>query len=112
MPSLWEDVKSAIVEGYMHASDKAEELTVIGKAKIEILRLNRKIANTMSEIGGRAFDFFEKNEQDAIPGDEEIRGGVEKIQALRLDIEKWEKEINEAKAEREAKASVKEGPIE
>jgi hypothetical protein len=112
MPSLWDDVKSAIVEGYMHASDKAEELTVIGKAKIEILRLNRQIANTMSEIGGRTFDFFEKGEQEAVPTDEEIRGNVEQIQALRLDIEKWEKEIEEAKAEREAKASVKDGPVE
>jgi hypothetical protein len=100
MATLWDDVKNAIVDGYVYASDKAEELTQISKAKIEILRLNRQIARTMSEIGGRAFDLFEKGEQDALPGDEDVRAAVEAIQKMRLDIQTWEKEIEQAKAER------------
>ena len=65
MASLWDDVKNAIVDGYVYASDKAEELSQIGRAKVEILRVNRQIARTMSEIGGRAFDLIEKGEQAA-----------------------------------------------
>lgn len=100
MASLWDDVKNAIVDGYVYASDKAEELSQIGRAKVEILRVNRQIARTMSEIGGRAFDLIEKGERDSLPQDEEIQGAVEAIQKMRLDIEKWEKEIEVAKAER------------
>ncbi len=107
MASLWDDVKNAIVDGYVYASDKAEELTQISRAKVEILRVNRQIARTMSEIGGRTFDLFEKSEQDSLPQDDEIMGAVEAIQKIRLDIEKWEKEIELAKAER-AKAESEE----
>ena len=106
MSNLWEDVKNAIVDGYVHAADKAEELTAIGKAKVEILRLNRQIANSMSEIGGMAFDLFDKGEKTKIAKDEDILGAVEKIQAFRVEIQKWEAEIEKAKAEREARASV------
>ena len=98
---LWDDVKNAIVDGYVYASDKAEEFTQISKAKVEILRLNRQIARTMSEIGGRVFELFEKDEQDALPGDQEIVEAIEAIQKMRLDIAKWEQEIEAAKAERE-----------
>ena len=109
MSSLWEDVKNAIVDGYVHAADKAEELTQIGKAKVEILRLNRQIANIMSEVGGMTFDLFDKGEQSKIAKDEDIRVAVEKIQAHRAEIEMWQAEIEQAKAERVARAAVETG---
>ncbi len=105
MASLWEDVKNAIVDGYVYASDKAEELTQIGRAKVEILRLNRQIAREMSKIGGRAFDLFEAGEEEALSKDETIRSAVERIRKLRQDIENREQEIERIKAERELKAT-------
>lgn len=104
MASLWDDVKNAIVDSYVYASDKAEEITQIGRAKAEIFRLNRQIAHTMSEIGGKAFELFEAGEESAITTDPDVAEAVEKIRALRSDIEKWDAEIQKAKAEREKKA--------
>ena len=106
MANLWDDVKNAIVEGYVYAADKAEELTQISRAKVEILRLNRQIARTMSEIGGRVFDMFEKDEQEGLPGDSEVLTAIETIQRLRVEIVNWEKEIEEAKAERDNPAGA------
>jgi hypothetical protein len=103
MASLWDDVKNAIVDSYVYASDKAEEITQIGRAKAEIFRLNRQIAHTMSEIGGRAFELFEAGEESAISSDSDIGKAVVKIRALRSDIKRWEAEIERAKAEREKK---------
>lgn len=105
MANLWDDVKNAIVDGYVYAADKAEELTQISRAKVEILRLNRQIARTMSEIGGRVFDMFERDQQDDLPGDVDILGAVEAIQRLRVEIKKWEEEIEKAKAERDRQAA-------
>jgi hypothetical protein len=104
MASLWDDVKNAIVDSYVYAADKAEEITQIGRAKAEIFRLNRQIAHTMSEIGGRAFELFEAGEENGIGSDPEVAKAVEKIRALRSDIERWDAEIQKAKAEREKKA--------
>jgi hypothetical protein len=104
MASLWDDVKNAIVDSYVYAADKAEEITQIGRAKAEIFRLNRQIAHTMSEIGGRAFEFFEEGDESAFTSDEQVLTAVEKIRALRRDIERWDAEIAKAKAEREKRA--------
>ena len=106
MAPLWDDVKNAIVDGYVYASDKAEEVTQIGRAKVEILKLNRQIARLMGDMGGRVFEMFESSEQAAIPGDESLAGAVEKIRGCRQGISKWEKEIEQAKAERDAGAST------
>ncbi|MFH1690043.1 MAG: hypothetical protein ABIE42_07365 [Candidatus Eisenbacteria bacterium] len=105
MAPLWDDVKNAIVDGYVYASDKAEEMTQIGRAKVEILKLNRQIARVMGDMGGRVFEMFDSNEQTAIPSDESLMDSVQKIHGFRQDISKWEKEIEQAKAEREASAS-------
>mgnify|MGYP000281851624 CR=1 FL=1 len=111
MAPLWDEVKSAIIEGYVYASDKAEEMTQIGRAKVEILKLNRQIARVMGDMGGRVFELFEKNEQSGIPNDESLVEAVEKIRGFRQDISKWEKEIEAAKAEREG-APVEAAPPE
>ena len=106
MAPLWDDVKNAIVEGYVYASDKAEEVTQIGRAKVEILKLNRQMARLMGDMGGRVFEMFESDEQAAIPDDESLVGSVEKIRGFQKDISKWEKEIEQAKAERDAGSST------
>ncbi len=106
MAPLWDDVKNAIVDGYVYASDKAEEVTQIGRAKVEILKLNRQIARLMGDMGGRVFEMFESDEQAAIPDDESLVGSVEKIRGFRQDISKWEEEIQQAKVERDAGSST------
>ena len=105
MAPLWDDVKNAIVDGYVYASDKAEEMTQIGRAKVEILKLNRKIAHLTGEMGGRVFELFEKSEQDSIPADSTLQESVDKIRGFRQEISRWEQEIEKAKAEREAAAA-------
>jgi hypothetical protein len=105
MAPLWDEVKNAIVDGYVYASDKAEEVTQIGRAKVEILKLNRQTARLMGDMGGRVFEMFESDEQAAIPDDESLIGSVETIRGFRQDISKWEEEIKQAKVERDAGAS-------
>ena len=106
MAPLWDDVKNAIVDGYVYASDKAEEVTQIGRAKVEILKLNRQMARLMGDMGGRVFEMFESDEQAAIPDDESLVDSVGKIRGFQKDISKWEKEIETAKAERDAGSST------
>jgi len=106
MAPLWDDVKKAIVEGYVYASDKAEEVTQIGRAKVEILKLNRQMERLLGVMGSRVFEMFESDEQAAIPDDESLVGSVEKICGFQKDISKWEKEIEQAKVERDAGSST------
>jgi len=103
MANLWDDVKNAIVDGYVYAADKAEEVSQIGKARMEILRFNRKIARAMSEIGGRVFEIYEEGAAATLPEDGQIRDAVETIRDYRLEIRRLEAEIEKVKSERETK---------
>jgi hypothetical protein len=104
MASFWEDVKNAIVDGYVYAADKAEELTQIGRAKVEILRHNRDIARAMSEIGGMTFELFDKGHEDSIAGDERIRKAVDDIRTARREIADLEREIERVRDERDVRS--------
>ncbi|MBN2565478.1 MAG: hypothetical protein JXB46_07180 [Candidatus Eisenbacteria bacterium] len=100
MAPLWEDVKNAIVDGYVYASDKAEEMTQIGRARVEIMKLNRQIARTMADMGGRVYDLFDRGAGAEAGSDQKIKESVEKIRGYRTEIQKWDKEIEKAKSER------------
>lgn len=101
MAPLWEDVKNAIVEGYVYASDKAEEVTQIGRAKVEIMKLNRQIARLMGDIGGRVFEAFEAGEEAGLGEDNVIADAIAKIKDCQKAIKRWEKEIEQARVERD-----------
>ncbi len=100
MSTLWDDVKNAIVDGYVYASDKAEELTAIGKARVDVVKANRKIAQALGRVGDRVFQLFEDEQQSAIAEDAEVVGAVEEIRSLRREISRLEDEIERIKAER------------
>ena len=108
MAPLWEDVKNAIVEGYVYASDKAEEMTQIGRARVEIMKLNRQIARTMGDIGGRVYDLFDRGAAEEAGSDEKVKEAVEKIRGYNREIKKWEQEIERAKAEHREHAAAEE----
>ena len=111
MAPLWEDVKNAIVDGYVYASDKAEEMTHIGRAKVEILKQNRQMARLMGDIGGRVYDLFESGKEAEVAGDEAITKAVKEIKECQAEVKRWEFEIEKAKLERErTKASGETAP--
>jgi len=106
MSTLWDDVKNAIVDGYVYASDKAEELTAIGKARVDVVKANRKIAQAMTRIGDRVFQLYEDEQQSTLPEDADVVGAVEEIRSLRKEIARLEEEIERVKAERGDSQSV------
>lgn len=106
MSTLWDDVKNAIVDGYVYASDKAEELTAIGKARVDVVKANRKIAQAMTRIGDRVFQLFEDEQESTMAEDADVVGAVEEIRSLRKEIARLEEEIERVKSERGDAQSV------
>ncbi len=106
MSTLWDDVKNAIVDGYVYASDKAEELTAIGKSRVDVVKANRKIAQAMTRIGDRVFLLFEEEQESSMAEDADVVGAVEEIRSLRREISRLEEDIERVKAERGDSQSV------
>ena len=75
------------------------------------MKLNRQIARTMGDIGGRVYDMYDRGEGDKTGNAQNIKDAVERIRGYRGEIQKWEKEIEKAKSEhreQERAASVEE----
>ena len=49
MGDLWEKVRKSVIDGVQIAAEKTEELTKLGKIKIEILNIKRKISKNFTE---------------------------------------------------------------
>lgn len=103
--TLWEKVKKyteegveVLKEGASVVAEKTGELARIGKIKMEIMNLNRKINNYFSEIGGRLYHLKVEGKQDEINNDLNINEIVEKIRKLEEEVKNKEEQLAKVKA--------------
>jgi hypothetical protein len=90
METLWEKVK----HGFIIAAEKTDELTKIGKLKLDIIATHRKIRQNFEELGGRAYELLKTGRsKKPVRGDKEISQIIRKIKDLEKDLAKQEKEI-------------------
>ena len=86
MEDLWGKIKKSVMDGASFAAEKTEELTKLGKVKIEILNLKRKISNNFTELGGITYEALKSENVE-----EELKS--EKVNALISTIKELESEL-------------------
>jgi predicted AlkP superfamily phosphohydrolase/phosphomutase len=79
MKTIWKKAKKSILDGYHSVSDKAEELTKIGRLKLEIVAVKRDIEKAFIELGGRIYDAFQENKEKGILADQDVNKIIEII---------------------------------
>jgi predicted transcriptional regulator len=72
MENIWIKAKKSIIESYQSVSDKAEELTKIGRLKLEMVAVKRDIEKAFIELGGRIYDAFQENKEKSILADLDV----------------------------------------
>ncbi|MFQ5710088.1 MAG: hypothetical protein ACE5HO_21755, partial [bacterium] len=75
MSNLWEDITKTIREGVDTVVEKTEELTKIGRIKVDILNIKRKIEKQFTELGGKVYTLIVEENNKKIAAD----AGVEEI---------------------------------
>lgn len=93
--TLWERVKS----GLSVAAREAEDLTRIGKLRLEMLTTQRTIDRTFSELGGRVYDLLTGESKKSIPADKKIKELIERIQQLEKELEQRESDLGRVRIE-------------
>ncbi|MBU1153845.1 hypothetical protein KKB84_07780 [bacterium] len=104
MVTLWEKVKKCLAdgvevlkEGTSIVAEKSSELAKIGKIKVEIINLNRKINNCFNEIGGRFYHLKIEDKQEEINNDNKINELVEEIKKIEEKVKDKEEQIDKLK---------------
>ena len=88
MSTFWESLKKNLQQGVQTVSEKTDELTKIGRLKIEVIAVKRDIEKLFVELGGRVYDILQNQKKASIPKDDEIKKLVQRV-------EKFEKKLHE-----------------
>jgi predicted RNase H-like nuclease (RuvC/YqgF family) len=98
MGKFFNSISKMVVESYNNISDKAEEVTKIGRVKIEIIATKRDIEKLFVELGGRFYNDFGNN-STAIYKDKEIKNLIAQIKEKEEHLEFLNNKIDKIKKE-------------
>jgi DNA helicase IV len=107
MASLWNDIKKNVgdwatkaadkaTEFSRDAADKAEELTKLGKVKLDIFQINREIEKQFTKLGGTVYEKILEQKKN-IESDESVINSVEEIRNLEKKLRVKEEEYKKIK---------------
>ena len=95
--TLWDKIRQSVVEGMSTAAEKTEELTRLGKAKLDVLAIKRKISKQFTELGGLAYEASkDKKPQEAFKTPE-VTVIIDTITALEAELAEKEAQFEDLK---------------
>jgi archaellum component FlaC len=107
MAALWDRVRKSLREVGQAATEKTEEGIKIGRRKLEIANINRKIEKSFAELGGRVYQMLEEQKKADVASDEEVQTLITRIKELEKSTKSVEREIERIKGEKEEKKTSK-----
>lgn len=94
MDALWEKVK----QGFLLAAERTDELTKIGKLKLDMVATHRKIRQNLEELGGRTYELVKSGKRKkSVIEDEDVAKLIKAIRSLEKQLSKEEKELAKLK---------------
>jgi hypothetical protein len=90
MGSMWTKIKKSLSAGYQNLSEKTNEMTQIGRLKIEMIAIKRDIEKAFIELGGRVYHKYGKKPQEDLFTDQDIQRVIKDIKALELKLKRLE----------------------
>lgn len=91
MGDLWEKIRKSVIDGVQAAAEKTEELTKLGKIKIEILNIKRKISKNFTELGGITYEAIKESTTKEELKSDKVNAIIEKLKELDSELEAKEK---------------------
>lgn len=104
--TLWEDIKHRTKEWAEVAIDKSQELSQIGKVKLDIINIQRKIERKFVALGGLTYQLLGKEKTSKIASNKNIKDHIEKISSLENDLNNKKNELDNIGQESSKKENI------
>lgn len=95
MTPIWDDLKKSVKDGLSVAAAKTEELTKIGKAKLDLMNLNKSLNAEYHDLGVTVYQQAIEPSKKTATQDPKVKDHVGRIEKLLQDVRDKEKEIEE-----------------
>jgi hypothetical protein len=90
---IWKKARRGVIDGVNTAGNKTNELTKIGRIKIDILAVKKEIEENLLEFGGRFYHLTKEDRGFLLPDDDDIKRLYAGIQKLEEELTKYNDEI-------------------
>lgn len=97
MSNLWEDMTKTLREGVDTLVEKTDELTKIGRIKVDLLNLKRRIEKNFTELGGRVYHLIAEEKDNKIASHPEVKAIIDRIKRLEGELNAREQELEHVK---------------
>ncbi|MFQ5640398.1 MAG: hypothetical protein ACE5IR_20655 [bacterium] len=101
MAKLWDDIAKTIREGVDTVVEKTEELTKIGRIKVDIFNIKRNIDRNFSEMGGRVYHLLVEEKQTQISKDKEVKELVDCVKILENELREKKSDLAKIRSKEE-----------
>ncbi len=98
MSLLWDKIKKNLVDSFSIAIDKTEELTSVGRLKLEILQLEHRLDEKYAQLGRYIYRKMAESPEDIL-SDSQLTELRKEVKELEAQLNEKEKELCRIKAE-------------
>ncbi|MDM7924777.1 MAG: hypothetical protein QUS35_02060 [bacterium] len=95
MTPIWDDLKKSVKDGLSVAAAKTEEYTRIGKAKLDLMNLNKSLNAAYHDLGVTVYQQASAETKKNAAQDPKVKDHIGRIEKLLQDVRDKEKEIEE-----------------
>ena len=104
--NMWGKIRKSVSEGVAVAAEKTEEYTKLGKAKLDILVIRRRISQKRTELGGAVYTAVKEGTAEEIFTTDHVKSLVGELDSMEAELAKTKKRYEELK--RKVGSDVKE----
>lgn len=98
---VWEDIKKGLEDSITFATEKTKELTSVGKLKITISGINKKIDRKFRELGKHVFLLMDDDKGGNLAKDSIANGIIAELKELDNELKEKEAELIEVRKREE-----------
>lgn len=104
MSNLWDDIARTIREGVDTVVEKTEELTKIGKIKVDIINIKRNVEKNFSELGGKVYHLIVEESKTKVAAQKEVKEIIECVKILEQELQEKNLELKKIKSKENGQA--------
>jgi hypothetical protein len=94
---FWAQVRDGLKEGLNYTVHKTEELTRIGRLKVEIYSQKRRIAREFAELGGQVFLLLDREEPAEVAVDTRVRELILELKKMKASMDQLEIDLADSR---------------
>ena len=101
LDSLWDSVKRGLQDGAAVAMSKAEELTQLGRARLDIAAAKTRLSRLRSNLGELVYDQLQAGSATGLAQSPEVQSLCDEIRSAMDEVATSEATFERVKAEQE-----------